>query len=301
MISSQRPLRRRAIKLATALLGPDWAHAHAWLPYLKLEKIQNCTNIVYRNRPVTQLSSPGIFAAAAGPQIYIVGSGPSVGQSDLTLLEPHSCLLLNGAIDEIGRQIKTPLAVVIEDERFVWRHFAMLQERIHPNTICFFSVGVIRALCERDPVWLASMRIILLDDIRKPYRLARRPLKKLRRDPDAIVNASGTAGFSGNPERGVFQGGTVAISAFQLAAYARPELIGLVGIDILNADQPRFYEQEGRSAPSGLKRAQKRIADHLRLAIEICTKRGIKVENYSRESILVHCGLPYNARLARKV
>lgn len=299
----RRPLGRQAIKLASVLLGPKWSHAHTWLPKLELERDESGSykSIVYSDRSVAPLHSSDVLGASAGSRIYIVGSGPSVLQNDLGLLEPRSCLVLNGAIVEIGARVKEPLAVVIEDERFVWRHITMLKESISPGTICAFSVEVIRALCEQDPTWLSSMQIVLLDDIRKPYQAPRRSIDDLRRNPAVVLNGTGTAGLSRRPDRGVFQGGSVAISAFQLAIYSLPELIGLVGIDILNADQPRFYEQEGNSAPSGLKRAHRRILDHLQLMIEESERQGIQVQNYSKQSILSNCGLAYNPRLSKEL
>ncbi len=301
-ISKNRPLRRQLIKVMCNFLGRRWSHTHAWAPYLRLTRNDSgsLSSIVYRGHTVAPLSPSSILAkGTTSRKIYIVGSGPSVAENDLTQLEPQSCLLLNGAIAEIGSAIEKPLAIAVEDERFVWRHFAMLTEKVPPGTICLLSVAVIRAICEQNPAWLGQMQVVLIDDIRKPYG-APRPLSgDLKSRVGVSMNTAGSAGISRDPDRGVFQGGSVAISAFQFAIYAQPKLIGLVGVDISNADRPRFYERSGKTAPSGLRSASDRILDHLKLAIEDCNARCIRLHNYSRQSILLECGLPYNSRLRK--
>jgi len=301
-IGKKRPLRRQLIKIMSNFLGRRWSHTHAWAPYLRLTRNDSgsFSSIVYRGQSVTLLSPSTILAESTPSRsIYIVGSGPSVAENDLTQLEPQSCLLLNGAIVEIGSAIAKPLAVAVEDERFVWRHFGLMTEKVPPGTICLLSVAVIRAVCELNPAWLGQMQVVLIDDIRKPYGAPRQFISDLKSRVGISMNTAGSAGISRDPDRGVFQGGSIAISTFQFAIYAQPKLIGLVGVDISNADKPRFYERSGEAAPSGLEFASDRIRDHLKLAIEDCRARGIHLHNYSRQSILLECGLPYNSRLGK--
>ena len=281
--------------------GPSFAHAYTWTPGLALVKPAargDVGAITYRGAQVGTLLHPDILAERSGDEIFVIGSGPSVKETRVGDTGPATAILLNGAMSLIGREIVTPLAVAVEDERFVWRHFDLMRAKIDADLLCLFSVGVIRAICELDCSWLADKRIILIDDIRKPYRARRRSTAELAGIASATVSDDGIAGFSDDPAVGVFQGGSVAISAIQFAAYCRPRTIGLFGIDISNADRPRFYEQAGDTAKSGIAGAEARIVGHIVLAHAICQRKGIDLVNYSPVSALRGTAIGYDARFA---
>lgn len=228
----------------------------------------------------------------AGERIVIIGSGPSVKGADLSSLPDRSALLLNGAISLIGSEIREPLAVAIEDERFVWRHFGLMRERMTRREVpLLLSPGVIRATCELDPTFLRDRPIILIDDIRKPYGLPRRDKAALAGFDFVVLE--GEAGFSADPDRGVFQGGSVAISALQFALAAGAREIGFLGVDIANANAPRFYEKEGDVAYSGIAGAEARILAHIALARDVAARRGVRLSNHSQVSALRSIGFDY--------
>lgn len=247
--------------------------------------------MVYRGRPVADLGSSDMLRARAGRSILIVGSGPSVKQATLGGLSERSTVLLNGAISLIGDKIAEPLAVAIEDERFVWRHHAMIAKHVEPDMPLLLSVGVIRALCDIDSAFLQGRTIVLIDDIRKPYGAPRRRDAELATMPGVALR--GGAGFSGRPDSGVFQGGSVVVSALQFALATDADTIGFIGVDIANADAPRFYEQAGDAAYSGVAGAEKRILDHIALARDLATRRGTRLVNHSDISALAAIGLDY--------
>jgi hypothetical protein len=227
-----------------------------------------------------------------GARIVIIGSGPSVKGADLSSLPDGSALLLNGAISLMGGQIHEPLAVAIEDERFDWRHFTLLRERMTCLEVpLLLSPGVIRAIGELDPAFLRGRPIILIDDIRKPYGLPRRDRAALVGFDFVVVE--GEAGFSSDPDRGVFQGGSVAISALQFALATGVREIGFLGVDIVNANAPRFYEKGGDVAYSGIAGAEARILAHIALARDVAATNGVRLSNHSQVSALRSIGLDY--------
>jgi hypothetical protein len=301
---SERPVWRSITKLAiSALGGKSWRHAQDWLPGLSIDtpKSQDKVGeIRYLGKVITKLQHPSVLKADMGSVIYIVGSGPSIRESDLRLTEPRTCVLLNGAIKLIGSSTLQPLAVAIEDERFVWRHFDLMREKIAKDTLCLFSTSVIRAICEIERNWLFDRRIILIDDIRKPYRMPRRSDAEIAGFDFVRLDKDNSAGVSMDPLQGVFQGGSVVISALQFAIYCRPEEIGFFGIDISNAADPRFYEKVEDMAKSGLVDGQKRILEHIMLAKTVCLEKQIKLSNFSKVSALRQCGLVYDDRFARR-
>jgi Kdo-III transferase WaaZ len=300
-LKSDRPLMRSIIKLAsTVLFGRAWAHAQSWLPGLELrmpETPDETGTIIYKSASVGRLYHAGLLRQQVHEMLVIIGSGPSISDIDFGKLKHEGVILLNGAISLAGERLADPLAVAIEDERFVWRHFALMRDKISPNCICLLSVGVIRAICEQDQNWLADKKVVIIDDLRKPYRLRRREDKELRTLDFAVLTDAGS-GFSLDPSRGVFQGGSVAVSALQFAAYCQPQSIGLFGIDISNARDPRFYERAGDVAGSRIADAADRIVAHLTIARKVCVERDIEIRNYSPVSALIGAGFSYDPRFA---
>lgn len=74
--------------------------------------------------------------------------------------------------------------------------------------------------------------------------------------------------------------------------------IGLLGIDISNANEPRFYESRSDMAKSGVARATDRIVGHLQLARRVAQSLGITVHNHSPVSVLGGAGFGYDASLS---
>lgn len=301
MSRSDRPLKRRLIKLGTRLLlGPSRAHMQDWFPGLRLASQMGRRSILYRDREVAVLRSLDVLGEPDnGRAICIIGSGPSIAQTDLSGIGPQSAILLNGAIHLIGEPIVEPLAVAVEDERFVWRHFDLMRRKIAPGQACLFSVAVLRSICEHDAGWLQDKRIVLIDDIRKPYGERRRGTAQVSGLDFARVDDAGEFGISLDPERGVFQGGSVAVSALQFAIALQPAEIGFAGIDIRNAAAPRFYETASKAAYSGIAEAESRILGHMALAKAISDEKRIRLVNYSPVSALSQAGIPYDGRLWR--
>jgi hypothetical protein len=299
---SDRPLRRKLVKLACRLLGHDRAHYHSWLPSLKI-KGRTATSpgtVLYRDRPILALQNISALQARAGETITIVGSGPSIKGQNLASLRPRSAILLNGAISLIGKDIAEPLAVAIEDERFIWRHFALVREKVAAEVLCLFSPGVLRAICDIAPEWLAGRSVVLIDDIRKPYRMPRRRREALQQLDFVTMNRDGSAGFSSTPDKGVFQGGSVAISALQFVMATGAREIGFAGIDISNAGDPRFYESRSETASSGIRGAEERLLEHFAIAKAVADAHGTTFVNYSEVSALRKIGFGYDPALGGK-
>lgn len=293
-----RPLARSIIKLGSRLfLGSKRAHWQDSFPGLNLATSGGRRQVFYRHQVVCTLEPHSIIDIGK-PATYVVGSGPSINDCDLRRVEARCALLLNGAINLMAREIPEPLAVAIEDERFVWRHFSLMRNRIPAGTICLFSVQVLRAICENDPCWLSDKRIVLIDNIVKPYGLPRRKPDELAEMPFAVFDRRTASGLSQEPDRGVFQGGSVAISALQFLIASRPNLIGFFGVDISNANSPRFYETEGQAAYSGIASAQERLLRHFELGLSLCAQQGINLECYSSSSALLTVGYQYSDRFS---
>ena len=129
------------------------------------------------------------------------------------------------------------------------------------------------------------------DKQRQRQAPARREDAELRVMDRVVLH--GPAGFSSAPQQGVFQGGSVVVSALQFALATGAAEIGFIGVDIANADAPRFYEREGMAAFSGVADAERRILDHIALARDEAGRRGTGLVNHSPVSALRSIGLDY--------
>lgn len=283
---SDRPLRRRLIKLAFSL---NRARAHgqeAW-PGLSLERPRGNApgQVTWRGRPLTTLLPLATLPRAG--TITVVGSGPSMRDMDPARL-PGLPILLNGAaqlVPALGR----PALLAVEDERFVWRRGAMIRA-IPEGTTCLFSVAVLRALAEQEAEWLRDRPVFLLDNLLKPYGGPRRSLDDPAVAP--LVLRDGVAAASRDPQSGVVGGGTVAFSATQVALALAGDRVALAGVDLANADRPRFYESAGDRAASGLLKGRDRILAHFRAALALARERGLALDLVTPGSALEGIGLP---------
>ncbi|WP_273690658.1 glycosyl transferase [Ketogulonicigenium vulgare] len=275
--ASDRPVTRRLIRLGFQLLRGR-AHWQDTFPGLRIDRASG--EIRYFGRKVGQLVPAALPSIDA---LHIIGSGPSLAGQNLTALPPARTILLNGAIS-LADQLH-PAAVFVEDERFVFRHFSMLS-RLDPAVPLALSAAVIRAILQRDDGFLQGRRVMLIDNLLKPVHHLRR-----RAVPAGV---DGTGLVSQDPEQGVMIAGSVACTALQFALAAQPKVIGFAGIDLSNANAPRFYESADSRAPSGIVSGLPRLLAFFAAARDVAQERGIALRCYSARSALLEIGYPYD-------
>jgi hypothetical protein len=295
-----RPARRYAARFYCLVrYGHSHAHAEDWWPNLRLVKAVGegkAGRIVYRGRAIAPVTAyPRSLEGIS--ELIVVGSGPSLASQAVDRVPIESALLVNGAIHLLNNSGRRPFGVVIEDERFVWRHWQALFCTVPPQTDCYFSTSVIRALCEISPEWLASQSVHHLDFVHRPHGNKRPDGLRLRSLPFLRWSDDGKAAISLSPESGLMPAGSVAGSAAQLALSLAPPRIGLAGIDLTNTSRPRFYESDADKAMSRIDAASERILATFSIIRDECARRGIVLENYSPVSRLAEIGVPYVSRL----
>ncbi|MFV0299636.1 MAG: glycosyl transferase [Paracoccus sp. (in: a-proteobacteria)] len=289
MSRSDRPLARKLIRFGFQAMGRDRAHRQDLWPGLAIDR--RTGRVTWRGRPLFTLSPAAGIIPQNLPLIAVVGSGPSLKGQQIEALGDHTAILCNGAASLTGRI--RPLAVAVEDERFVFRHHAMLAA-LPRNTPLLLSPAAIRAWAERDPAPLENRSVALIENLERPPGAPRRPLS----DPALrdIVLRGHRGAISVAPDRGVVITGTVAFSALQFALAAAPERIVLAGIDLSNDTEPRFYESRD-SAPSGLSAGIERILAGFALARDTAARRDIALSCASPVSALLGLGIPLDQML----
>ena len=110
-------------------------------------------------------------------------------------------------------------------------------------------------------------------------------LSMLANQPNFVINTQhqpAPIGLSLDVTHGFIEAGTVAYVAAQLAFSRHASEIHLYGIDLLNNDQPRFYENKDNSAPCKLDKAiTDRIVPSFNLLGKIYKENNVPVVNHS--------------------
>ncbi|MBT9386675.1 glycosyl transferase [Pseudooceanicola sp. CBS1P-1] len=288
---SDRPLARKLIRPAFRLLrGGRGAHHEETWPHLSLRRPEADGVITWKGEEIARLSPLGGFLAGLGAEAAIIGSGPSLKRQRVAALEMPA-VLLNGAV-ALAPRLPRPAALAIEDERFVYRHGAMLKD-LPEGLPLLMAPAVIRVMAQYNRGLLEGRPLYLIDDLRKPFDGPKCALGDI---PGVVVEDG--AAFSDIPAQGIVKCGTVAYSALQILMAAPLKRILLAGIDLTNAAGPRFYEKDGAAAWSGLEKGQARILGHFALARQLAGTRGQALLSASPVSALLDLGYGRDDRLA---
>lgn len=226
-----------------------------------------------------------------GKTTYLVGTGPSINEQNLQKLRDHSCLFLNGAITLIKKHAIYPAAYMVVDKGFIKRHphFVPLIPKQVP---CIFTLGVVKQILEFDKNFFDDRPLYLVEKATKPYE---RPALSMDQLDKKWFYKDGNSVCSLDIRYGFAEAGTVMYVAAQLMLFASVRRIILVGFDLGNADQPRFYETNIDQDKSGLKSAlQDRIIPHFKLLNKLCLEQGISLCNASHLSSMPYEIIPFN-------
>lgn len=296
-----RPLHRYLARIYCRLrYGAGRTHFEEWWPGLRLQMPGSDGSagcIEYKGQALVPLHSFPVLARL--DELVIVGSGPSLAGQATGKIPMSSAILLNGAIHLMGEGDRQPFAIVIEDERFIWRHWRDLRRLVSEPADVYLSTGVIRSLCEVAPDWLAKQRVRHIDFIHKPYLAPRPDVGQIKELPFLAWSDDAEFAISLRPGSGIVPAGSVAVTAAQIALAMRPRKIGLAGIDLTSTQTPRFYEEAGDQAMSRLDAAVGKILKMFDLIRQEAVHLGIAVENYSPVSLLASVGYPFLGRLDR--
>ena len=218
-------LRRRLIKRFIKLTHPKSQRYKAdYWPDVKVRK----DGTFFRGKAISLLSLSEL--SGFDNQVNIIGSGPSVKSLDHTKIEGKN-VFLNGAVALAYEHNLSIDALVIMDANFVYNRFDLLA-LLKQKTNLILSLGALCAIAERDYSLLTNHQVSLFH--------------QTKFTPNTL--------FSNDIDNYVVDGGTVMAIAIQIFAQQKPQVINLLGLDISNAHQPRFYEAQGKQQKSGLQK-----------------------------------------------
>jgi len=199
--------------------------------------------------------------------IWILASGPSVKDLDLSLLKKKTILGVNGAISICEKYHISPTYYACLDYSFFEKRMNLIEKAVLSQAHCFFSFSGIARICEQAPELIKQGKISLLEACNLYYGLPRSPLDHfqsacksdsdlhLKTEKNHIQKDGLHIGWSNNIKKGVFTAHTITYSACQIANYLKAPHIFILGMDLSNTPLPaRAYEQGKQACKSYLNR-----------------------------------------------
>lgn len=276
----------------------------------------NSIDIAINERIITinTFSGAGAKQHLDGQPVNIFASGPSISDVDFTksLLDMAS-IFVNGSLSLLNEHaFNQVVGYVISDERFI-KHQLSLLKNTYTGQPLYITINVLKAIARYHPKLIEqyhdSIRIIFAVDrplthseslitktksiniLQKIFARATKS-KKIKfllthfaQHPNFVIETQKTAqpiGVSLDITDGFVEAGTVAYVAAQLAFSEGAGSIHLYGIDLINSNQPRFYESKDDNAPSKLEKAvSTRIIPSFNLLGRVYREHGVAIYNHS--------------------
>lgn len=239
--------------------------------------------------------------------VNIVASGTSIKQVDFTDVARQPCMFVNGSIALTHQYAFSQMAgYVITDPRFIRHNLAILQNCYYSQCPLFITQSVLQALMKKYPEFLIKFcaLIYLIFAVDRPITgikkqgflrkiFAKKPsLSDFEQNPYYVIKND--IGVSLDIRHGFVEAGTVAFVATQLAFSMGFTEIRLFGVDLINANEPRFYENIQDTAPSKLAPAiYNRIVPSFDLLAKTYAKYGVTLVNTSPISKDLFQNLPF--------
>lgn len=267
-----------------------YRHNENLWPYIKFTRAKegHIDTLRYRGQlvPLYNLSA---LTQEKPEKLLIVATGPSVKNTNLSLLKNVVAMGLNGAWFK-HQEVSFHYYVII-DMTFLDHHMDLVKQVISQPDLIFFTTthGVIKIINAFAPD-LIKCRLALIEDacfkIMQP-KIFPEEIESYYRGVSSIniSTKQPTIAFSSDIRQGIFDAGTVAYWALQIAAFMQTKNIIFAGLDMNNFNQPRFYETENNSLPSFLEeKFTGMILPAFQHASQILKKNNTSVYNLSINS-----------------
>ena len=241
--------------------------------------------------------------------VNIIASGPSIAEVDFIPLLDTATIFINGSISLTAQYSFTKVVgYVISDARFIL-HKPDILNKYYTGQPLYATLAVLEALVSAHPEIIKKyhhkMRIIYLVD--RPWGVKgndsefsllllgkesrhqalnrKTPLSAFAKHAKFVIDSyhqPSPIGLSLDITYGFVEAGTVAYVATQLAFSRGANALHLYGVDLLNSNEPRFYEDRERSAPTTLNNViSNTIVPSFNLLAKTYQQYGVRVTNHS--------------------
>lgn len=274
-------------------MGRNYRHMAELHPQLALDLDSNPQRVLWQGNEVATLAPIHHDTNASNDWAFIVGSGPSLKDIDISAIAQHKSVGVNGSVMKFIEHNIAPDYYVIADANFIRERWTIVQQMLALKPHCFFTPSVISAICAIDANQLSDVNFSVFNNHFKNYNqpvTEYTDIIQLAANDSDIITHDGKVGFSLNPNKGVFTAHTVVYHALQIAYGLGYRRIGILGMDLSEntASTPtRFYETGRHATPSHVSRDYAdRILPSFMVVKYLCERNLLSVYNLSPNSRL---------------
>lgn len=287
-------------RILTIKFGKGYNHLHAYWPSVQVNYKEDGENevffkgkLVYKAKKFTDLLNKSY------DELVVFGAGPSVNQMDLSKVKPQTAILVNGAIALANKLEGGPFMCATFDYAFLWDEKCVkMLEDLPAGTRLLTSDDFVAYALRKKRHLLDKLDIYISFKPDFPHRSKKLTIQDLSKENFYFGYE---AAFSKNPQKGMFDGGTILTWGLQMAHYLKAKTTYICGLDLGNFNQPHFYETEKNKVVSkGLLRDYQRIENFMRLASEAFADQNLKIFNCSPVSKLPYSIFAYNEHFLKK-
>ena len=281
--------RFRRLKLGRAYRHMAELHPHFTLQFSSMD---NPGAILWKGEPVTRaIPLSDLAEKHAGKSAFVVTSGPSISNVDISPLQKHPGFCVNGSFLKFKSQGMQPDYAVICDAGFVGDRWAIVKEILTSSTHCLFTPAVLSRICQTNAELLNGCKVSVIQTHFRHYgqkALEAEEVVRMAAQDEELMSLDGRIGFSLNPLKGLFSAHTVAHLPVQLCWYFGIRQVFILGMDLSESTvAARFYEQGASATPTHLNRDFTRhIEPAFRIVGEMFDSHDFKVYNLSEKSRL---------------
>ncbi|MGN0024600.1 MAG: hypothetical protein ACI351_04125 [Candidatus Avelusimicrobium sp.] len=266
-------------------------YAFSYWPYVSVRKTPSGLDVSFKGRKLFSALSLAKLQKS-GQDVYILASGPSVQKQDLSYLCGKNVITLNGSVSAAVQHGFTPLLHLISDANFILKR-PQLVKAVPAGVPIALSLSAVKAAAVFVPDLFSGRKLFPILNPLETFPNPPIPAERLAQDKFKI-NRIGTSAFSLDPLAGLQDGGSVLTIAVQLAYFLQFKRVFLLGFDIGNAAEPRFYETKQNRLKCGLLEDYEReILPFMKLAAEVFRSAGREIYNCSPVTKLPYDVIPY--------
>ncbi|MEM6052790.1 sugar glycosyltransferase [Erwinia sp. P7711] len=259
-------------------------------PYVKISRAPTgeISHFSYKNKRVTLVPLSELKNSFTG-KILLAATGPSVNDVPFETLPEMPTIGVNGAYVLNGK-VKFSFYLIV-DMGFIDNRTNIIHEIIKNEKLILFTTahGIVRII-EKFSLNNIKCRLSIIEDIScKIYepKIEDSKLCTIHSSNDAIFFDGKSRGFNTDIRYGIFDAGTVVYWALQMLLFLGFERIYIIGLDMNNFDQPRFYETSSEKLPSMLsQKLNDIIIPSFRHASQVMKNRNVNVFNLSMSSAI---------------
>ncbi len=254
-------------------------------------------DVYWQGRHVYRTSNLNNIRNSHYGDCFLIGTGPSINEIDISLLEKKTCFGVNGAIAKFSGLYFKPKYYAVSTYDFFVNRFEMVREVMLEGIQSFFPFWGISQICEHDISLLKNAQIFLADPISQKYGIPKmddEDFDKLNEfDTDFVLHRekrkmNDKVGFSRNLLKGYFHGENILYTSLQIAYFIGYRRFFIVGMDLnYSGPNPRFYEKTNNSRPTWVDQSFDRsIVPCFEIVRDLILNKEIQVYNVSPESRL---------------